>query len=108
MKSLQIQYMFPPSSRERARYSDLQVLQSAAGWYIGTVYTAEEGWQEPGSRDSDYYPTEERAKFALTYLEKLWELCKDELCPEDIVAKWARQMYFFGYDPRRVGYRFTP
>lgn len=53
------------------KYSDLQVLKSAAGYYIGTIFTNGEddefpGLEEPGSRDSyDYYPTEEAAKHAL-------------------------------------------
>lgn len=48
-----------------ARYSDLQVMKSNAGYYIGTIHTDEEGFQEPGSRDSDYYPTREEAQKAL-------------------------------------------
>lgn len=51
---------------DEARYTDLQVLQSAAGWYIGTMYNNPEGYTEPGSRDSyDYYPTQEAAQHAL-------------------------------------------
>lgn len=51
-------------------YSDLQVLRSAAGWYIGTTYTHDEnsdtpGLVEPGSRDSEYFPTMESAALAL-------------------------------------------
>ena len=41
-------------------YSDLQVLQSAAGFYVGTVYGQGE-FTEPGSRDSDYFPTSDDA-----------------------------------------------
>ena len=53
------------------RYSDLQVLQSAAGFYIGTVYTDEHGFKEPGSRDSDYFATREEAERALGAMQAL-------------------------------------
>lgn len=51
-------------------YSDLQVMQSGAGYYIGTSYTNKEHFpdifQEPGSRDSyHYYPSQEEAQAAL-------------------------------------------
>ena len=41
-------------------YSDLQVLESAAGFYVGTLYS-QDGFTEPGSRDSDYFPTSDDA-----------------------------------------------
>lgn len=48
---------------DKTGYSELQVLQSGAGYYIGTIYTnPSDGCQEPGSRDSDYFATEEQAK----------------------------------------------
>lgn len=55
---------------EKSGYSDMQVLRSGAGWYIGTLYTdPADGIQEPGSRDSDYFATEEQAKSYLRTLE---------------------------------------
>ena len=58
-----------PRTDEQGRYSALQVLQSGAGFYIGRTYThtggAYKGLTEPGSRESDYYPTEEEAQKAL-------------------------------------------
>lgn len=49
-----------------ARYSDVQVLQSAAGWYVGTTFTEEEGYETPGSRESEeYYATQAEAQAAL-------------------------------------------
>jgi hypothetical protein len=51
-------YMEPS---QKAKYSALQVLQSAAGYYVGTTYTDEDGFQGPGSRDSGYFPTKEEA-----------------------------------------------
>jgi hypothetical protein len=47
------------------RYSDLTVLKSAAGWYIGTLYANEDGYDEPGSRESGYYAIEGEADIAL-------------------------------------------
>lgn len=49
------------SVEEKRRYSELQVLQSAAGFYIGTMYTNTDGSVEPGSRDSGYFGTKEQA-----------------------------------------------
>lgn len=48
-------------------YSKLQVLKSNAGWYIGRTYTDKEGFEEPGSRESGYFGTEEDAKKALKF-----------------------------------------
>ena len=60
-------------------YSDLKVLRSAAGYYIGTefIHTAgpHTGLIEPGSRESaDYYPTLAAAQHALdtnTWIQRL-------------------------------------
>ncbi len=54
---------------EKIYYSDLQVCQSGAGYYVGRM-----GWvvdkklgeyPEPYSRESEYYPTREAAEQAL-------------------------------------------
>ncbi len=52
--------------KDSERYSDLQVLQSAAGFYVGTVYENPDGFSEPGSRDSGYFATKEQAEAYLT------------------------------------------
>jgi hypothetical protein len=57
----------------RGGYSDLQVLESAAGFYIGTLYeefdaSGECLVVEPGSRDSGYFATQELASSNLTKL----------------------------------------
>ncbi len=107
MRSIQIANTV--SNGGEYHYSQLRVLKSAAGWYIGTLYTNPDTKSvSPGSRDSDYYSSEERARYALTYLENLERICRNELSPEDIANKWARQMYTLGYDNRQVGYRFFP
>ena len=47
-------------------YSNVRVLKSVAGYYIGTVAWVEEfNCEEPGSRESDYYATREEAEVAL-------------------------------------------
>lgn len=65
MKSSMVQNADYIDNKEKGSYSDLQVLQSNAGFYIGTIFTDAEGWQEPGSRDSDYFPTRAAAAIAL-------------------------------------------
>jgi len=48
-------------------YSDVKVLRSAAGYYIGTIFHHMDGYDEPGSRESGYYPTKELAEKALIH-----------------------------------------
>lgn len=48
-------------------YSDLQVLSSNAGYYVGTLYT-EDGIEEPGSRDSGYFKLRKEAEDFLASL----------------------------------------
>jgi putative NADH-flavin reductase len=67
MKSLQVSTHIHPS--EQPSYSDLQVLRSAAGWYVGTTYKSPEAnFFEPGSRDTDYFATKQEAEYALSSL----------------------------------------
>lgn len=56
---------------DKNRYTDLMVLQSGAGYYIGTLYNNPDGYQEPGSRDSDYFATQEEAEQALGAMSAL-------------------------------------
>lgn len=65
MKSPMIRNLFP---EELGRYSDLQVLESAAGFYVGTTYANPTGFTEPGSRDSDYFPTADEAQGFLDHV----------------------------------------
>lgn len=54
------------------RISELLVLESAAGFYIGRVYKHSEEDYEPYSRDSNYFRNKEDAQAALlnnTYIE---------------------------------------
>lgn len=57
---------------EKTGYSELQVLQSGGGYYIGTMYNGIDEYgpfEEPGSRDSDYFKTYEAAERYLRILE---------------------------------------
>ena len=51
------------------KITDLKILESAAGYYIGRQYYDNEmkGWF-PYSRDSEYFMTEEEAEVCLQYL----------------------------------------
>lgn len=52
--------------KDKENYSDIQVLVSGAGYYIGTIYNNPEGYPEPGSRDSvEYYRDKATATTAL-------------------------------------------
>ena len=91
-------------------YSELQVMRSAAGFYLGTIYTDPEyGFQEPGSRDSDYFVHKEQASQALAKLEWFAENCspKDK---EDwtFISTWELWLIKEGLDPHCVGYRMYP
>lgn len=58
-------------------YTELRVLSSAAGYYIGTNYVNVEAdgstWEEPGSRESGYFRTREAAEAALAAESEEWE-----------------------------------
>lgn len=58
-------------------YTELRVLCSAAGYYIGTNYVNIEldgsTWEEPGSRESGYFRTREAAEAALAAESEEWE-----------------------------------
>lgn len=60
--------------KDKSGYTDLRVLRSGAGFYIGTLFEERDAtgrvvFCEPGSRDSDYFATEEGAKAYLKILE---------------------------------------
>ena len=53
-------------------YSKLKIMKSAAGYYyLGREYTGEDGFVEPGSRESGYFKTREEAEKMLGMLEYL-------------------------------------
>ena len=51
--------------------SELKVMRSAAGWYVGTTYTdPEDGFTEPNSRETDYFSSRAEAEKALESFAK--------------------------------------
>ena len=60
--------------KDKENYSELKVMHSNAGYYVGTTYNGE-GFEEPGSRDSDYFKNEKDAKLFLEELERDNLLC---------------------------------
>jgi len=79
MKSLLVFEAPYISPADKRRYSDLKVLKSAAGWYIGTLYSDGNGFIEPGSRDSEYFASEESANEMLSLWESIYN-GEDEEC----------------------------
>ena len=54
-----------PYIKDKGNYTELKVCRSGAGYYIGTMYNNPDGYQEPGSRDSEYFRTFKEAEEAL-------------------------------------------
>jgi hypothetical protein len=50
-------------------YTELEVLKSAAGYYVGTMYKNPKYGLEPGSRESGYFATHEEAEALLKRIE---------------------------------------
>lgn len=55
-----------PTDTKVGEYSELCVMKSAAGYYVGTYFMEDFGLV-PGSRDSGYYATYEEAQRLLDY-----------------------------------------
>ncbi len=68
MKSPMITQAEYISTEEKKKYSELQVLKSGAGYYIGTTFDAG-GYLDAGSRDTHYFLDEEEAQKELDLLE---------------------------------------
>lgn len=48
--------------------SEFMVMKSFAGWYVGTMYRHKDEhgeWEEPNSRETEYFATEAEAQAAL-------------------------------------------
>jgi hypothetical protein len=56
---------------DKNNYTDLQVLRSNAGYYIGTMYITEGDFEEPGTRDSSYFSSKQAADKFLAELEAM-------------------------------------
>ena len=81
MKSKVVSNVCP--AEEHEQYSDLKVMRSAAGWYIGTTRHHPDGFVDPGSRDSDYFRKKEEAEHYLATINKM---------PPNQAAQFLRQM----------------
>lgn len=104
MHSLQVRFIEP--TKNWPNYSQLQILKSAAGFYIGTLYTdpTMDGLVEPGSRDSTYFVRKEIADRALAKLESFVSVHGEETG----IAVWEAWLVKEDLDPHNVGYRFHP
>lgn len=102
MKSYQVMDCIPKP--EHSKYSDLQVLKSAAGYYIGTVYD-DGGFKEPGSRDTNYFDKQSTAEKILAALEQTVEENPGE-DPFILIKKW--QAYVLKQSGIEVTYRWMP
>jgi hypothetical protein len=60
MKSPQLDRLYAADDSERDRYSELTVMRSAAGYYVGSYYSEDFG-SVPGTRDSGYFASETEA-----------------------------------------------
>jgi hypothetical protein len=103
MRSLQVKLVDPANE---ARYSDLQVLKSAAGYYVGTIYSDGQ-YGEPGSRDTDYFPTKKAANVALALLEWL-SSASHKYSDQVIIAFFNKHLTELNLNANNVGYRITP
>lgn len=105
LKSLQVRNTYSPGSLEPASYSRLQILKSPAGYYLGTIYIDPEHlFEEPGSRDTSYFPKIEQAIRALELLTT-FAIAGNSEYPFD-VANWERALTFeFKISVR---YRYEP
>lgn len=66
MRSPMIESLSCIPNEEKNLYTEMQVLKSNAGFYVGTMYNNPEGFEEPGSRDSGYFATREEAEQELS------------------------------------------
>jgi hypothetical protein len=57
-------------TRVKDGLSDLKIMKSHRGYYLGKEYTHPEGWTEPYVRESSYYVTKEEAEGELAKYEE--------------------------------------
>lgn len=53
-----------PDPYGEGSYSELKVMKSGAGYYIGRTFKNPDGYDEPGTRESAYFMSEEAANEA--------------------------------------------
>lgn len=118
MKSLQIQHELPGV---QARYGDLHVCHSGAGWFVGSSYrdpSELELGAQPGTRDTGYFATPADAAFALQVIERAYAVALS------VRAKYPKEVDMYndkafsrsvadvlticGFSAHNVGYRLKP
>ena len=67
------------TDKEKSSFTELQVLHSNAGWYVGTMYEERDKdgnvlWTEPGTRDTDYFRSQADAERYLRIMKKGFDL----------------------------------
>jgi hypothetical protein len=111
MKSLQV---LNTALSAAQNYSDLRVLRSAAGWYVGTIYCPDSKTEEPGSRDTGYFASKEEADYAfqtLLMLERFAINSKMQGTRKNqyIVDRFERIMvWLYGQEAHCTEYRLSP
>lgn len=104
MKSFQVLKVDPNNIH---KYSELQVLSSAAGWFVGTTHKESDNHlAEPGSRDTCYFGTHAMAQYALKTLEFLNK--KHVNNQLNIIRDYEDIIFMVGLDPNEIGYRVIP
>jgi hypothetical protein len=104
VKSIQILRAHYINQAEKDRYSELLVLHSPAGYYLGTFFKGTE-FTEPGSRDTSYLETKSQAELALSVLQKMCVDMKGQL-EETIISNWEATM--MSRHNLEVFYRYNP
>jgi hypothetical protein len=104
MKSIQILRAHYINQPEKDRYSDLIVLRSNAGYYLGTLFNGTE-FTEPGSRDTSYLETKSQAELALSVLTRMYVDMTGQL-EETIISNWEATM--ISRHNIEVFYRYNP
>lgn len=104
MKSIQILRAHYINQPEKDRYSDLIVLRSNAGYYLGTLFNGTE-FTEPGSRDTSYLETKSQAELALKVLSQLANDMRGQM-EETIIENWEAIM--MSRHNVEVFYRYNP
>ena len=67
------------TAKEKSGFTELQVLHSNGGWYVGTLYQEKDKngnvlWTEPGTRDTDYFNSQEDAARYLRIMQQGFNL----------------------------------
>ena len=74
LKSLQVKNMYSPEDTTPSYYTNLIVIESPKGFYIGTLFAPTiPPTLVHGTRDTTYFKSAQDAKIALDYLELLAE-----------------------------------